>query len=152
MKEWEKARAEGNFSRALALLMRDIERCADVDVLVELLTAAARIQVDDLGDFETGIQTYEAILGQDMFHAPTWDALEALYAMVEDWPKLVWLYEQRDDLTSDPRERIECQLRVAALAEEHLGDLERARKAYERALLVDPRHAEARKRLARLTN
>lgn len=31
MREWEKARVEGDFSRAIALLMRDIERCADAD-------------------------------------------------------------------------------------------------------------------------
>src|SRR4029077_19381738 len=78
------------------------------------------------------------------------DALERHYDKAQNWSHLVDVLRTRTALTSGGDEAIALYLRIAAIAEEGLHDVEQSIEAYRKILDIAPSHREALDALARL--
>ncbi|KPK53376.1 MAG: hypothetical protein AMJ63_06630 [Myxococcales bacterium SG8_38_1] len=72
-----------------------------------------------------------------------WQALEALYAGVEDWAGLAEALSQASETAEDTASTVQLSLRAAELYIDPLGDSGRAARCYERAHAVDPTNVDA---------
>lgn len=77
-------------------------------------------------------------------------ALDRIHRAAERWPELADVLEARAALEEDPEERVAVLFRLAAVAEERLGDRDRAAGAYERIVELEPRHLPSLRALERL--
>jgi tetratricopeptide (TPR) repeat protein len=77
-------------------------------------------------------------------------ALDRIHRAAERWPELADVLEARAALEEDAHERVSVLFRLAALAEERLGERDRAAAAYERIVELDRRHLPALRALDRL--
>jgi len=68
-----------------------------------------------------------------------WDLLAA----AEDWPGVASLLEGRAALLADPQDKVRALLRLGMVADEKLGDEQRAVRAYHQVLELDPRNRRA---------
>lgn len=71
------------------------------------------------------------------------ELLEALAAEAEDWESVLYAMEQHRAVEADPETRLELSRKLALLAAEALGDIDRARAEYLHLLERDPADAEA---------
>jgi predicted Zn-dependent protease len=103
---------------------------------------AGRLWDDIVGDAPRAIAALEAVGALDVEHTDVFERLASLYAGRQMHAELADLLERQITRTTDPSQRIELEVRRGR-ALLTLGDLVRARAAFEGALQIRPDHADA---------
>ena len=138
------------FAALAELFEMEIRLEEDAGGKVGKLYKLAELRELRLGQAEEAVATLRALLAVEPDHQPARKYLERLLSAREAWPELVTLYEEEVGLARDRDQRVFLLGRVAVLAEEKLGDLERAARAYEQILGLAPGHLHAIRSLATL--
>lgn len=131
---------EGQFVDLLEIYRRKVQTVEDDTTRIDILFKQAQVCEEKLEDMSSAITTYETILDMDNFDAKAMAALERLYPKAERWTDLMNLLEVRAE--QETEDRAELLYRLGFLAEERLGDDERALDYYARVLDVAPDHQE----------
>ncbi|MBT8492557.1 MAG: tetratricopeptide repeat protein, partial [Deltaproteobacteria bacterium] len=69
--------------------------------------------------------------------------IESIYSQLEDWDKLIEVYDKQATLAADPDRRVEAFRRAARIAATRLSDSTQAAKLYDRVLDLDAADGEA---------
>ncbi|MBK8482631.1 MAG: hypothetical protein IPL40_15955 [Proteobacteria bacterium] len=165
---WESvSAAEQPFARRLAERhLRAAESEDNADALMRLLRHRAELTHDDneaacllteLGDrLATGGQSaaaeaaYRAALQRAPLQLNAILGLQGLLAQQERWAELIAAFEDEAACCEAPQHAADAWVHAAQTVQERLGDLEGAARRYERALQLQPSHAQAFAQLAAL--
>lgn len=140
-------------AKSLARLLRPTDRAARRAEVLELIRAAssdpkeraavtrelAGVLADHLDRVDAAEALHRELLEQDPGSEAALRGLAELAERRRDWPAAVDGWRRLADVVL-PEAAIEVHHRIGVLAREHLGDVETAGKAFERALDLDPRH------------
>ncbi|HEX5657304.1 MAG TPA: hypothetical protein VFX59_08915, partial [Polyangiales bacterium] len=118
--------AGGKLGKVVQLYERRIEAETDTHARVALRHKAARLRSEQLDDKEGAIRFELANLDDDPGNLEAMDALEALYAETDRYPELVKLLARRLEVADSVTERTRVRVRLALVAEQQLGDRDRA--------------------------
>jgi tetratricopeptide (TPR) repeat protein len=149
---------------------RDYERLADVlerlgetvvgDERVQLLTKLGQVVGDRLKDEERAINVYKTLcslapedrrfqeqLKKRYIALNRWDDLDEFYAASGRWEEFIRVLESHEARAEDTNQRLTMLAKIAALWEKQRERPERASKAYEKMLSLDPTNHQAAERL-----
>jgi tetratricopeptide (TPR) repeat protein len=144
----------GDFEAAASALELEIECRADAPpaARAELLRHLGDLAWHRLGATTRASRCYAGALEADPEDFAALRALEALLEAMEDWEGAARLYESEVEVLGDrdPERRQAAWLRAGELARDHLGDPERARRAYGEAAALGPLAPARRAELAEL--
>ena len=126
------------WSDLLEVFRRRAELTSDSDEREELYFQMAGLYEDMLGDMDEAINTYREILVQSDANERALSALDRLYTQQENWAELSENLSRQLELTQDNAHTIELLLRLAALRERQLNEIEAAVETYRRVLELDP--------------
>lgn len=130
----------GDTENLLGALSLRVEHAEDDAEKKSLLFRIADLRKGPLDDVSGAITTYEAIL--DVALDPTaLKALEGLYEAALRYPDLVALYER--ELDGGAAAPADLHVKIARVAQEHMGDVSRAFDELAAALDAEPAHAGA---------
>jgi tetratricopeptide (TPR) repeat protein len=132
------------------LFQMEVRLEEDVGVRVTKLFKLADILDVRLGRQEESVRALNQLLQIKPDYIPARKFLERLLQKREAWADLIALYEQELILTEDRDQRVFLLDRIGILAEEKLGELDRATQAYQRILELVPGHIQAIRTLSRL--
>jgi tetratricopeptide (TPR) repeat protein len=138
----------GNYKDLLGNLERQIEISATPRQKIKLYERIAGIQDEEFLNHEKAAEAFEAILQIDVAHEGALSSLIRHYRALDRWEDAVQLYEKNLRLAADDKRRVELLLAMGRVLVEQIGSPERARKAYEKVLEIDPNHAGALESLA----
>ncbi|XXX82260.1 tetratricopeptide repeat protein [Sorangium sp. So ce134] len=138
----------GRYAELLQNLERQIEVSATPRQKINLYERIAGIHDEEFLDHARAAEALEAILRIDGAHEGSLAALGRHYRALERWEDVVALYERQLGIVPDDKRREELLLAMGRVLLEQIGSPERARKAYERVLAIDPHHAGALESLA----
>ena len=111
----------------------------------------ARLFEEELKQPGEAIAALEQIINEmDPANVPAHAALRRVAESVEDWPRVVAVAERHLALTAEPKERVARGLEIGWLCRERLADPQKAVRAFERVLEIDPEQADALADLAAL--
>ncbi len=160
-------------AEALGALAGLFERSKDFDKLVEVLEkqsnitydAPARIQIltklgtiygDRLGNDEGAVNAWRQLLTLDpndrkaqealkkkYLALGRWDDLDVFYAESGKWDEFIRVLEQQEAKETKPEAKIGLLFKVAQLWQEKKQKLDRAAKAYEKVLELEPLNLQA---------
>lgn len=119
---------------------------------VALYHRLARIAEEKLGDDARAIEALIRVGENDEDPNVTLPDLDRLYQKTEQWDELTGVLQRRLDVAGDPGERIDFQVRLAELREQHFNDLRGAFAAYQDVLENDPREPRALAGLERIAS
>ncbi len=133
-----------------------VERCTDAVMRSRIRQKHAALLEDKLENSERAFALWELILAENPGDARAlrvlrrayasqgrWEDLEALYAASGDFEGLAEVLGRAAEQSGDPEVQVRLSLRVAAVYADELAQPERAFRAYERVLTLDPHHREA---------
>ena len=126
--------ARGDHEGLLAHWAKRLEVLDDPSTRVSLEFRMGEICETLLGDSERARGHYERILDTSPGYLPALESLEQVYSRLEEWSKLAAIYEQRALLANEASGKALQFHRAAAVWEFRLGNLDKAREFYERAL------------------
>ncbi len=142
----------GRLTELAELYREEIEQEDDLGERVAFRFRLAELEAFGLADPEAALSTLRALLAEDRGYGPARRLLERLLALRGDSLALVELYEEEAELTTDPELSAFLLARVGVLAEEKLGDVDRAARALRRLLEQAPKHLGAIRTLARFAD
>ncbi|MCP4602512.1 MAG: tetratricopeptide repeat protein [Proteobacteria bacterium] len=123
----------------LEIYRRKAQYTTDEENRRSILFKQALVCENNLDDISGAISTYESILESEN-NARAIEALARLYPKADRWADLMGLLEKRVELADG--EPVDLLHRLGKLAEEKLGDNERALEYFSRVLEIDTSHAE----------
>ena len=141
---------EARWEDLCALLEVELAELGSPAEQVAQLLRMARLREDRLGDLEGAAALYGRILAIDPSSRVALPALGAALARLGRMEELAELLRREAELADDPRRAIAFLQRRAEVVDEHLGDQERARAAWEDVLAAAPAHLPALRALGRL--
>ena len=106
-----------------------IENATHADDALDLRLCFARV-LQGAGKVQDAIAQYRAVWNERPDDATALGALEELYRRTEAFGELLKVLERRSELESEPQARKTLAYEMARLADEHLGDVEKAIEAY----------------------
>ncbi|MDB4973776.1 MAG: domain protein putative component of TonB system, partial [Myxococcaceae bacterium] len=121
----------GNIAEALRLQIA-FER--DAGAKADLLTRLAQLSETELHDVPRAIDAYVERLDLEPTDPATLQALERLYELRKDFPRLIGILQRRDAASTDEAEARTIARRVGEIHERELGDSEAALSAYHDVL------------------
>lgn len=113
-----------------------------------LLMRAARVLEENLRDSERAVACYREVLRVEESNTEALRALARLHEQRKEWEELVKVLENLASLV--PSEEVSLRLKIAEVLEGKIGDIERATRAYENVLSLEPANARALERLQAL--
>ncbi len=120
------------------------------ELALELARRAAELHESTLGDPQGAVPYYEKILSLEADDGDAFARLKEILTAGERWRELETLYDSEILRHEDEARRIEMLAEVALLAEDIMGDAERAIGYHLRILEMDPETAFALESLDRL--
>lgn len=120
------------------------------EVELELCERAAALHDERLGDPEGARPYLDRILRVDPANQRAFTRLKQILTALERWGELEQLYERASENTTDDALRLELFNEMALVAEEIIGNVEKAIHYYERIVALDPLHDVARGSLEKL--
>ncbi len=108
-----------------------------------LCERAARLHEERLGDPVGATPYLERMLILEPDNERAFDRLKDILTAAERWGELEAMYERAIELTKDRTRRIDMLAEVALIAEEIVGDPQKAMRHNERILEIEPLHAAA---------
>jgi tetratricopeptide (TPR) repeat protein len=110
---------------------------------VDLATRAAVIYETHLGDVESAIVRYNAVIAADDTNAQAIESLDRLYQATSKWNELAGILGREAQLASSPDQMLDFQFRLGQVYETHLAQVDRAIEQYKEILAAAPEHAAA---------
>ncbi len=154
------AEREKDFATVAEVLERRVAAATDPQERVKLLQKLGPIYGEQLQDTTRAAGAWQRVLAIDPKNgramrtlresyvaAGDYDGLERLYGEVGDWEGLVEVLGTAADKVQDTALRVSLSLRAADIYTERLGEPQRAFRAYERVLAVEPGHERAARAL-----
>ncbi|MBS2013382.1 MAG: protein kinase [Deltaproteobacteria bacterium] len=140
----------GKYRDLLEILDRQIEVAATPRQKINLYERVAALHDEEFLDHAKAAEALEAILAIDAANDSALTALARHYRALDKWEPLVALYDKHASVTGDENRKIELYLHKARTLAEQVGSPDRATKAYEQILAMQPSHAGALEALAHL--
>jgi tetratricopeptide (TPR) repeat protein/tRNA A-37 threonylcarbamoyl transferase component Bud32 len=141
---------QGRYQELLANLERQIEIAATPRQKINLLERTAALHEEEFLDHVKAAVALEAILHIDGSNEGGLTSLARHYKALSRWEDLVKLYERHAAQTTEPARLLDLHVQRARVLADQIGSPERAMRAYEQALEVEPGHAGALEGLAHL--
>ncbi|MGD8860164.1 MAG: tetratricopeptide repeat protein, partial [Myxococcales bacterium] len=127
--------SEHGAGRALAEVLRKrVEGTEDSFDKVELMQRLGNVLYDDVRDIEAAVKVFRGILEEEPEHEGAIRALQNIYTITEDWPKLFEMYEKEVDVVIGDSAQAEILGKMAVLAWTKLDDLDKAVDLLKRVL------------------
>jgi tetratricopeptide (TPR) repeat protein len=143
--------ASADAARLAPILDRRAQATQETEAKVEFTYRLAQILQDPLGQVEEAVARYRSIVEElDAHHAPSLDALEAIYLQGERWQELYDVYQRKLDLATSDDEQAEIYSRMARLADQYLGRSGDAVGLFEKVLALRGEDVETLAALANL--
>ncbi|AKT41625.1 tetratricopeptide repeat protein [Chondromyces crocatus] len=105
---------------------------SDNEVQTSIGKRLARVFEHELGDAAKAEETYRYVLGVEPLEAEALENLDRIYTMMEQYPELASVLEQRVRATEDELELVELYLRLGQTYEERLFQNDDAIRAFKR--------------------
>jgi tetratricopeptide (TPR) repeat protein len=140
----------GRFQDLLENLDLQIGAAATPRQKIALWERIAAIHEEEFLDHDKAAHALEQVLTLDPSNESALNGLVRHYRSLERWEETAELYEQHEALVTEPPRRLALILQRAKLLTEKLSAPDRAIKAYEQALAIEPQHPQALEALARL--
>lgn len=138
----------GRYKELLENLTRQIDICATPRQRIKVFERIAGIEDQEFLNHERAAEALEAVLQIDPGHEGALSGLVRHYRSLNRWEDAVALYERNLALVIDDKRRIEICLAMGRVLLEQIGSPERARRAYEKVLEIEPGHGGALESLA----
>src|SRR5450432_3837439 len=135
------------FSELATTYATEAEGASDEVYKSSMLMRAAEMEVRFGGQsvsLETAIERLEQAVRLDATNERAGRLLEHIYRGGNRWEELARVLERLADRSDNSASRVAAGVRLARLYAQHLSDNERAARAYDRVLRVDPSYAEAK--------
>ena len=143
--------ASGDAARLAPVLDRRAQAATEPELKVEYTYRLAQILQEPLGQIDQAVARYRSIIeGLDAQHAPSLDALEAIYLEAERWQELYDVYQRKLDIATGDEEQAEIYSRMARLADQYLGRPDDAVGLLEKVLTLRGEDTETLAALANL--
>lgn len=134
----------------VSLLEAQVGELADMDVVRRLAMRMGRILEEELFDPNRAIEKYRMALDIDMADRASMVALDRLYEKSGRWEELAHILQEEIMLEEEEDARIELRMRLGALFETVLSDVDQAIATYREVLLSQPGHEGAMESLERM--
>jgi tetratricopeptide (TPR) repeat protein len=138
------------FQDLLNNLDLQIEAAATPRQKIALWERIAGIYEEEFLDHDKAAYALEQLLLLDPEHEAALGALGRHYRALERWEDTAAVYERHEKVLTDPTRRLAIVLQRARLLGDLLAAPDRAIRAYESAIQIDPQHPQALEALARL--
>ena len=133
----------GQWQFAAQIIEMQLQRVVDLDDGKEAWKKLARIRKENLEDFDGALSAYQEVLNYDPDDLASLGALKELYAMRQDFTRLIEVLERESELHESPETKVENLLRIAEIKEVRLNDVDGAILAYHDAFEVDSNCVDA---------
>lgn len=150
------------------LISRQIDEAEDDELFVELKLRLGQVYEFETQDLTAALDQYEEVLARVPNQGEAVAALERMvlerdhrlriskllqevYASLDEWAKLVVIYDAQLEFIEDKQERIYLLREIARLHEERQGSVDLAYRALTRALEEDPSDASVLDEVERLS-
>ena len=120
------------------------------DERIQVWTRLAELYRDRLGQSDSAIGAYKEVLELQDMNEGALTALRDIYGQRKMWPELFEILQRLSDLSRDVNERVDYLSTMAEIAEQSLGQPNRAIELYEDVLAARPDDVEAVRQLERL--
>ncbi len=127
-----------SWAELVETLLRKADVVLDAEPRIELLTQAAMVYEEMLGDRARAVEVYNRILELDPEHQGALDALDRLYEQEGAWDDLLGILERKAALAQGAEDRKALLARSARILEREQGDAQGAIDALRAMLELDP--------------
>lgn len=134
----------------IGVLARRIEQTSDPDAREQLYVQMADVQDQKLGNPDDAVSSYKRVLESDPTSQRALAALDALFTRQRKWNDLAENLEAQLALASTDEAQLALMLRLAALRESEMGQVDVAIEGYRQVLERDATNAQALSALERL--
>ncbi|HSQ63021.1 MAG TPA: tetratricopeptide repeat protein, partial [Polyangiaceae bacterium] len=134
----------------IGVIQRRIDLTNEADQREALLVQMAQVQDEKLGQPTDAVASYRKVLELDPQSPRALGALDALLVRQKMWPELADNLEAQLALTADDNAQLSLMLRLAALREKEMAQIDVAIEGYRSVLERDPQNGEALAALERL--
>jgi tetratricopeptide (TPR) repeat protein len=147
---------EKRFTALIEILLRQKAKSKDVKTQVALLEKIGTLLAEKLVAAAPAVDIYREIVRLQPTHqkamrtlrelygqAGQYDELERLYGQQAQWDELYEVLLALAERAEQSQTRIDLYLRAARVAKSNLSSQEKAQKAFERVLVVEPTHLQA---------
>ena len=134
----------------IGVIQRRIDLALEPDAREALYVSMAQVQDERLMRPNDAVASYRKVLELDPQSARALGALDALLVRQKMWPELAENLEAQLALTADDGAQLSLMLRLAALRETEMNQVETAIEGYRSVLDRDPSNAQALAALERL--
>ena len=110
---------------------------------IERLHQVAAIYERQLGEFEKAFDAYARAMDTDPQSEETVEELQRLAETTQDWDKFAALLTDQAEKVLDPLTKVQMLLRLAAIYEQRLGNVDQAITHYLEILDTDPENTES---------
>jgi tetratricopeptide (TPR) repeat protein len=140
----------GRYRELLENLERQVAVAATPRQKINLYERMAGLYDEEFLDHTKASECLEGILSLDPANDNALTALARHYRAAGKWEEVIKIYERHAAATSDEGRRLELMLARARTLAEQVGSPERATRAFEQVIEMQPGHAGALEALARL--
>ncbi|HEX6765953.1 MAG TPA: tetratricopeptide repeat protein, partial [Polyangiaceae bacterium] len=140
----------GRFQDLLLNLNQQIEAAATPRQKIALWERAAAIHEEEFLNAEKAAYALEQVLAIDPTHENALAGLVRHYRALQRWEDVATLLEKQAKLLAEAPRRLAVLLQRGKVLTEHLASPDRAAKAFEAVLEIDPQHPQALEAVARL--
>ncbi len=134
----------------IGVIQRRIDLALEPEAREALLVNTARIYDEKLGSPEEAVTAYKKVLELDPASERALEALDALFTRQKMWSELAENLEAQLSLAQEDAQQISLMLRLAALRESEMGQIDVAIEGYRTVLEREPTNAQALSALERL--
>ncbi|MCB9531627.1 MAG: tetratricopeptide repeat protein [Myxococcales bacterium] len=138
------------FSELLETFERHVHATTDVAEKTDVLCRMAQVQVEQMDDAYSALETYKRVLELDPRHIDALARSGALYENVEQHREAVSAYERLAGAIADASTQLRLVFRAGQLLADPIGDTAAARLRFERCLEIDPDFGPAMEALERI--
>ncbi|MBP7125494.1 tetratricopeptide repeat protein [Myxococcota bacterium] len=141
---------EQRWANLLEILDREALSAPYLQEQIDFRMRAAKVLRDHLEDLDGAVEAFRAVLKLDDMFLPALEALAELHELRNEHRDLFRVLSTLADLSTDARQRVVIQRRMAAIADQHLGDAAGALALWEEISRVDVEDPEPLQELQRL--
>ncbi len=134
----------------IGVIARRIEQAIEPDAREQLLVQTANIYDEKLQNPTEAVSSYRKVLDLDPANTRALGALDALFVRQKMWNELAENLEAQLSLAQTDEEQLALMLRLAALRETEMAQVEQAIEGYRSVLERDPSNVQALTALERL--
>ncbi|MBK8994249.1 MAG: tetratricopeptide repeat protein [Myxococcales bacterium] len=140
----------GRFQDLLENLHAQLALAATPRQKITLWERIAGIHDEEFLNHAKAAEAWEQVLAVDNVHEAALSALGRHYRALDRWEDVAALMEKQLKLAAEPERQLELWLGLARVLMDQIGNPERATRAYEHVLTLNPEHPGALEALARI--